>query len=208
MRTLAKRAIIILLAVLMTVSAAPAVSAEGTEAFVKRYEYGDDVFSDVHAGDWFFENVKACYEYGLMNGKGQNRFDPAGNISVAEACTIAARLHSITAKGTESFESTKPWYQAYITYCLENGLLDESPAEPDAKAERSLFAALLCRSMPIQEQINNVPDGALPDISESDGYGAEIYSMYSVRFAAKAVASHTMRRPQAPVSETIIGRME
>ncbi len=178
MRTLAKRAIIILLAVLMTVSAAPAVSAEGTKAFVKRYEYGDDVFSDVHAEDWFFENVKACYEYGLMNGKGQNRFDPAGNISVAEACTIAARLHSITAKGTESFESTKPWYQAYITYCLENGILDESPAEPDAKAERSLFAALLCRSMPIQEQINNVPDGALPDISESDRYGAEIYSMY------------------------------
>ena len=52
-------------------------------------------FSDIKSGAWYEENVKTAYELGFMNGKSEGKFDPDGNVTVAEGVTMAARLHSI-----------------------------------------------------------------------------------------------------------------
>lgn len=62
-------------------------------AFEKVYTYSDN-FSDVADNAWYAENVKTAYELGFMNGKGEKTFDPDGRVTVAEALSLSARIHS------------------------------------------------------------------------------------------------------------------
>ena len=170
------------LAVVIAMGAVPAVTADGAN-FTKRYEYGDGVFTDVKADDWFYENVSTVYEYGLMNGKGGGRFDPKGNVTVAETLTIAARISSIYGTGSDEFEKTSPWYKTYVDYCAENGILDGIEDVSDIFGEpaaRGLFAAILAASLPSEElgEKNRVPDGAIPDVDPGDEYAPSIYALY------------------------------
>ena len=63
-------------------------------AFEKVNTYNSN-FSDVKDTNWFAENVKTAYELGFMNGKDEGRFDPDGNVTIAEGVTMAARLNAI-----------------------------------------------------------------------------------------------------------------
>ena len=80
----------ILLALLVAVILCTGVSA----AFEKVNTYNND-FSDVSDSNWFSANVKTAYELGFMNGKSEGKFDPNGNVTVAEGITMAARVHAI-----------------------------------------------------------------------------------------------------------------
>ena len=180
-----KKTIALMLALLMTVVSSVGIFAEGLENFTQRYEYSEEVFSDVKTGDWFYENVTSVYEYGLMNGKGGGRFDPDGNITVAETLTIAARLHAIyTKNSTDEFTKSSPWYQVYADYCEAEGItasLQEGlPEDLNEAASRGLFAAILASSFPESEftEKNEVADNAIPDVDIGDEYAAEIYRLY------------------------------
>ena len=64
---------------------------------VSTYTYGQ--FADVNENDWYGINqqgaVANAFEYGLMKGTDSSTFNPTGDITIAEAITIAARVHSI-----------------------------------------------------------------------------------------------------------------
>ena len=76
----------LLVAVLLAVGA--------NAAFEKVNSYNNN-FSDVKDSNWFSANVKTAYELGFMNGKSEGKFDPNGNVTVAEGITMAARVHAI-----------------------------------------------------------------------------------------------------------------
>ena len=149
--------------------------------FEKRYEYSADTFVDVLESDWFATSVQSVYEFGLMNGKGASKFDPAGDVTVGETFTIAARLHSIYNNGSDSFASSKPWYQTYIDYCTKNGVFRGNVLAIDgtALANREFFASLLSAAIPDEEfeTINTIVDGAIPDVGSSF-YINDIYKLY------------------------------
>ena len=46
---------------------------------------GVSQFADVSADAWYAGAIGAAYEYGLVNGKGDNRFDPNAKITRQEA---------------------------------------------------------------------------------------------------------------------------
>ena len=75
-----KRLLAILLTVCMVLSMAPAALAAGS------------VFTDVNTGDWFAEEVEYVRDNGLMNGVGDNKFDPNGNVTRAMMWTTLARI--------------------------------------------------------------------------------------------------------------------
>ncbi len=172
----------VVLTAVMALGTVPFVSAEGAGLgnFTHRYDYDSSVFTDVQEKDWFYENVKSVYELGLMNGKGQQKFDTAGYIKVSETLTIAARLHSIYNKGSDTFEKTSPWYQTYVDYCTANGLFDSNGADLDAAATREVFTAILAKALPEEElaDINTIEEGYIPDVDVNSEYAPAIYSMY------------------------------
>lgn len=59
-----------------------------------------DAFTDVTVKDWFYDAVSGAYEFALVNGDSATTYNPEGTMTVAEAVTLASRMHS-TVKGDQ-----------------------------------------------------------------------------------------------------------
>ena len=158
----------------------PVFSGSGLDNFKKINAYQQGQFYDVSAGDWFADNVKAAWEFGLMNGVSETQFSPAGSMTLAEAITLAARIHSIYYYGQANFEQGNPWYQSYVDYALRVGLIwDGQYSDYTRPATRAEFAVLLAASMASEALpgINSVSD--IPDVQRSDSYGEAVFRLYN-----------------------------
>ena len=179
---LKKRCAAAALALLLAFAAAlPALAAE--PGFInfqnKGNTYTDGMFPDVPS-DWYTTYVAAVYELGLMKGDDQGRFNPAQGVTLAETATLAARLHKTWHTGDGDFTQGQPWYQVYVDYCTENGILTQAYADYNAAARRCDFAGILARALPESAlpEINAVADGDIPDVPADAAAAQEIYTLY------------------------------
>ena len=60
--------------------------------FSKINTYTEGMFSDVTPDKWYESSVASAYELGFMKGSSDSAFEPEGNMTVAEAITIASRM--------------------------------------------------------------------------------------------------------------------
>ena len=176
------RALAVFLCVVMMLGILPfsAGAAGGLSNFSVRRSFSGDTFTDVARRDWFYDNVGAVYELGLMIGDSASTFNPNGNLTLAEAVTIAARLHSIYETGSESFVPGEPWYQVYVDYAKANGILPFEGLVYENAASRAEFAELLAAALPKEalRQKNQIADGAIPDVRTGDRCAAAVYRLY------------------------------
>lgn len=151
---------------------------EGLQNFKKVNTYEDGMFLDVGSDHWAKDNVKLAYEVGIMKGTG-SQFNPNSNVSELEAITMAARLHSIYHTGKEDFQQGSPWYQCYVDYAKENGIIPEGIVSFEKSACRSLFVDILYKAFPEDgfKKINEISN--IPDVDRNDLInGEEIYQFY------------------------------
>lgn len=173
----------VLLAVLLAMSIsipAFAVEAAGLDNFKKAQSYTDGTFQDVKSTDWFYKNVKSVYELGLMVGRAADSFGTESNMTVAEAMTIAARLHAIYHTGAAEFSQGEVWYQVYADYCKTNGIADPSFYEMNAMITRAQFAVIFANAFPNEalKAINTVESNAIPDVKSGDSDADAVYTLY------------------------------
>ena len=165
--------------VLCLSTAAPALAA-GLDQFGKVNTYAAGQFADVPANAWYAANVQAAYELGLMTGSSAATFNPTGNLTVAEALALACRLHSTYAGKGASFAGGGVWYQPYVDYATQNGIITAG-AYPDytATATRAQFAAILAAALPDEAlpAINSVQ--SLPDLDAAAPYAAGVLKLYN-----------------------------
>lgn len=111
--------------------------------------YPAKTFSDIGLGKWYDENVMSVYRLGLMNGTGAGRFSPGDNVTVAQAVTMAARLHNTYYENGEKFETYDGgnWYDPYVNYLKRNDLLPEN-YDYKRPATREEFAHILAAAFP------------------------------------------------------------
>ncbi len=77
-------------------------------------------FTDVTADDWFYDDVNFAVENGLMNGVGDNLFDPNGNITRGMFATILYRLEGEPAfMNDNTYTDVAPgsYYEKAIIWC-------------------------------------------------------------------------------------------
>lgn len=126
-----------------------------------------DLFRDVPTDAWYHDSVRQAYELGLVKGVGEGKFDPTGSITLAETIALACRIHSMYYGGTGEFTQGDPWFQVYLDYALENGMIEEQTSEPDytVVADRESFAKILAASLPktALKKINDIDIQDLPD---------------------------------------------
>lgn len=124
--------------------------------FTTQNRYTSGSFGDVKSGDWFYENVKATYELGLMKGTGSGTFSPGNNVTLAEAITLAARIHSIYYTGSDSFASYDGgnWYDPYVDYARENNIIN-TYYNYSRPATREEFVRILAKALP-EEALENI----------------------------------------------------
>lgn len=177
-----RKLLALLLCAVMLLSVLPMTAAaetSGLQNFKKVNTYNAGTFSDVSTTDWFSDNVKAAYELGLMIGQGEN-FGADSNLTIAEAVTLAARLHSIYSGNNEDFVPVSPWYQVYVNYVKSHNLVSLHGLNMTAPATRAQFANILAGSLPntALKNVNNVADDAIPDVKLVDDGAEAVYKLY------------------------------
>ena len=149
----------------------------------KAKTYRSGQFTDINENDWYGYNkeksIATAYEYGLMQGNGAATFNPKGNITVAEAVAIAARVHNIYNGGTGEFIQSGEWYQTYANYAAEKGIIIAGTfSDYNKAATRAEMAYIFSRSVPQSEfaAINTI--NSLPDVKSGTKYYSEIIMLY------------------------------
>ena len=74
--------------------------------FARTADYVQGQYDDVPVDQWFTNSVANAFELGLMKGNGASTFNPYGDVTLAEAITMASRIHSIYYRSTPSRATT------------------------------------------------------------------------------------------------------
>ena len=157
-----------------------AFAQAGLSNFQKTLTYTDGKFTDVSSSDWFSTNVKAAYEYGLVNGVSTTSFGAASNVKISEAIALAARLNSIYTTGSAIFTEGSPWYQVYVDYAVANGIVAKNRFEDyNVYATRLQVAEIFAAALPSEAltEINSINIGDIPDVTLEGSY-LGIYTLY------------------------------
>lgn len=157
--------------------AAPTVGLASFTA-AKSYNGG---FTDVAQDSWYGRSVKYVYEFGVMNGTGTNTFDPDSAVSLAQAITVASRIHAQYYSKTIS-EISGTWYKKYISYATSNGLLPSdfsSKTNLESPATREFMAYVFSKAISQSDLPAVNPEVEIPDINMvSASYTEAVKSMY------------------------------
>lgn len=134
----------------------------GFDRFQKTSTYYSGLFKDVSDGAWYADNVARAYELGLIRGHSASQFAPASNMTIAEAITLAARIHSVYLYGKETFEyyDGGAWYDPYVNYARAKGIVTEN-YDCKRPATRDEFVHILARAL---------PENALTEIKGPSGF--------------------------------------
>jgi len=160
----------------LTATLATAAFAAG---FTKTHTYADGTFGDVKNTSWYAKEVASAYELGFMNGKAEGQFAPDGNVTVAEAITMASRVHAIY-NGKEIAKTEGKWYDMYVQYALSNGIISEGQYDNfDRNIMRYEMAVMFADSMPESyfAAKNNVKE--IPDVNEKEEYHDKLMMLYN-----------------------------
>ena len=98
-------------------------------------------FTDVKDSDWFSQAVKIASSQGIINGIGENKFDPMANITRQEAMAMIHRvLHSkgmntevsptqigMVLRGFKDGNSVSPWARPAVVYNIEKKIIEGRP---------------------------------------------------------------------------------
>jgi len=149
--------------------------------FKFKNEYNANTFTDVKSGDWFYGDVEKSYKLGLMNGKGGTTFDPNGAVTIAEAVTVAARIHAIcVGKSIPSAKTGEAWYTPNVNYAIEAKIIKNGQfADYTAKATRKQVAEIFANCAPSGwlNVINMFT--SIPDVDSKDASFKAILSLYN-----------------------------
>lgn len=155
---------------------------DATVTFPRPETYRSGRFIDVASADWFASSVADAYELGLMTGISDTEFDSLGNVTLAQAITMAARIHCIYQTGAESFIQSGTWYQVYLDYAYKNGIISETmyKSNVNKEATRAQFAEIFANALPADGliSINKVQDGAIPDVPADAAIAPAVYKLY------------------------------
>lgn len=169
-------------------------------------------FKDVSESAWYYADVKSAYESGLINGKGStDTYKPDDNMTYAEAAKLAACMHQSYTEGKVTLENGSPWYQTFVDYCKEKGIIKKD-YDYSANATRAGYMEIFVNALPAEalKQINIIPDNYIPDVSSSAEFAPAVYKFYEAGIVAGVDADNNCSpRSNIKRSEvaTILARM-
>ena len=137
-------------------------------------------FDDVNESDWYASELLEAKSLGLIEGIGDNNFNPKGTITLAEVITMAVRVKNMFG-GVNTEITNSPvgkWYNSYITFAVNSGIFkmgDFDDFERNATREEVayIFANVL-------DDIELNEKTTISDVDENTKYGDSIYKLYTL----------------------------
>lgn len=151
----------------------------------KRTYNGD--FTDLAVSSWYYDDVVQAYSYGLLNGKTATTFAPEQSLTIAETLKLAAVTHQLLTNGKTddnafAVTGSSHWYEGYVSYCKQNGIVTEEYENYSLPASRAQVAVLFSRALISSgtslAETNQITFGDLPDVATDSWYAGAIYRMY------------------------------
>lgn len=136
-------------------------------------------FTDVPANAWYYNDVQNAVEKGLINGKTATTYAPEDNLTYAEAVKLAACMYKLSTEGNVDFEQSSPWYMTFVEYAKANNIISKD-YDWEKKATRAEYMDIFSKALPSEKlnDVNNVPDNAIPDVPMTHPSAPSIYKMY------------------------------
>ena len=105
-------------------------------------------------GHWAESSIEKWSEYEVINGKPQNKFDPNGFMTRAEASAVFSRLLVLEKRDNiEKFKDVdfNAWYTESLEKCVAAGILngDGNNMNPDGYITREMFFVMIARALSI-----------------------------------------------------------
>ncbi len=139
-------------------------------------------FTDVIAGVWWHDDIVRSYNRGLVNGMTLSTFEPRGKLTIAQTIKLAACMHQLYHEGAVTLENSpqQPWYQSYVDYAVEKGIIPGPFPDYKAAATRRQFVEIFYAALPESEYepINTIPQGSIGDIHTSGDWVDTVYKFY------------------------------
>ena len=102
-----------------------ALTLTACAGFSKKNTY-EGQFTDVAETSWYAKEVVSAYELGFVKGTSDTLYSPNNTVTVAEAVTMASRVHSEYNGKTISEKTGGKWYDMYVDYAKKNGIITEN----------------------------------------------------------------------------------
>ena len=107
-------------------------------------------FVDVPQKAWFVEAVNYAVQNGLMNGVGNDQFNPEGSMTRAMLVTVLWRYEGEPEAGKNTFSDVPngQWYTNAVAWAAENGIVGgvgNNRFDPDGEITREQMATILFR---------------------------------------------------------------
>ena len=105
-------------------------------------------FSDVSAGDWFYDPVCYVYAGGLMTGVSDSEFAPEATTTRAMIVSMLARMENVTSAADAGFTdvTASDWYATAVNWAAANGIvsgISDDTFAPNDPITREQLAAML-----------------------------------------------------------------
>ena len=138
-------------------------------------------FTDVPQNQWYYADIDSAYQNGLINGKTPTLYMPDDFLTYAEAVKLAAAMNQRYTTGAVTLQNGNPWYQTYVDYCKTKGIIYVDYAW-NQNATRAGYMDIFANALPssAMQEINNIPDGSIPDVPMSHPQADAIYKLYRV----------------------------
>ncbi len=110
-------------------------------------------FSDVTESNWAYDYVDFASIREIVNGVGDNMFEPDGNLTRAMFVTMLGRMHGdLDSYDKHAFADVEAgsWYEEYVSWASHNGIVEGYDAEsfaPDDNITREQICTMIDRYM-------------------------------------------------------------
>ena len=188
------------LASVILLSSSSLIFAEGMNNFTQVKNYQNGTFKDVPSSAWYHNDVREAYKLDLMKGLGGNKFSPTGNVTLAEAITLASRIHAIyNDKQIASKANANKWYDTYVDYAKENNIINNSFSNYSKNINRSELVHILSNSLS-EEELNSINDiKKIPDVNSNTSYSSSIFKLYNAGII-RGTGDNGIFKPQTSIS--------
>lgn len=168
-------------------------------------------FGDVSGRDWFSPWVNIVYSTGLMEGRGDNCFQPWERLKVCEALKLVAIMDSKGAGREVPAMTPELWYRGYVDYCMEYGILREGEfGDYERPITRSELALLISRTSLYNgcADINDpeIIRRSVPDVETGDYAAEAIFGLYA-KGVLTGYGSSLLFQPDAPIVRAEVAAM-
>ena len=110
----------------------------------------DTFFTDVPGSAWYYDAVKFVYDYDLMDGVGNHKFNPDGTLTRAMIGQVLYNLEGASGAYPSVFTDVadSAWYAKAVNWAAASGIVEgkgNNKFDPNAPITRQEMAAILYR---------------------------------------------------------------